>query len=350
MVVPTTTLQTTTLRLIRRRMADNIFKANPTAAWFLMRNRVMTAPGGRFIAEPLMYATNNTVQAYRGYDRLNVAPTEELTEAQYNWRQAAVSVSISGEEELKNNGPEAVFSMIKAKIKVAELSQMQFLDEKMHAAVATKNSNVDILGLDEVCDDDGTWGTLGAIDGNTETWWRNQVGPGGTGAAATLPGGTGTGVYNNAVHIAATAAGHETLVELMNRMYHNGAKNITQPDLILTDQAGFERYEKAAHDKRRITSNEMANLGFDNVMFKRAVMMWNENMKVGDTAANADPHPYYFLNSEFLSFTLHRNRNFTISEFVSPWDQDARVAQILFAGNMTCNNRRFQGITWADFV
>ena len=154
MAVPTTSLQTTTLRLIRRRMADNIFKANPTLAFFLMKNRVKTAPGGRFIAEPLMYATNSTVQAYRGYDRLNVAPSEELTEAQFNWRQAAVSVSISGEEELINDGPEAVFNLIRAKIKVAELSQKQFLDEKIHADVSGKDTSKDILGIDEIIDDD----------------------------------------------------------------------------------------------------------------------------------------------------------------------------------------------------
>lgn len=347
MAVPTTSLQTTTLRLIRRRMADNIFKANPTAAFFLMKNRVKTAPGGRFIAEPLMYATNSTVQAYRGYDRLNVAPTEELTEAQYNWRQAAVSISISGEEELINDGPEAVFSLIRAKIKVAELSEKQFLDEKMHASVASKNTLVDILGLDEFCDDTTSWSTVGAIDSNVETWWRNQLGPAGDGSAVLPSSGTGVGIITDPVHITA-ATQFDVFIELMNRMYHNCSKNITTPDLILTSQGGFEYYERAAHDKRRITSNEMANLGFDNVMFKGATMMYNENIKTGGTGA--DTHVMYFLNTEFLSFTLHRKRNFVISEFVSPWDQDARVAQILFAGNMTCNNRRFQGVTWFDLV
>ena len=34
------TLSTTTLQLIRKRMADNIFKANPLAAWLLMSGRV----------------------------------------------------------------------------------------------------------------------------------------------------------------------------------------------------------------------------------------------------------------------------------------------------------------------
>jgi hypothetical protein len=75
-------------------------------------------------------------------------------------------------------------------------------------------------------------------------------------------------------------------------------------------------------------------------------MMWNENMK--EDSGDADLHPIYFLNSEFLSFTLHQRRNFVISSFVSPWDQDARVAQILLAGQLTMNNRRRQGVTWVD--
>jgi hypothetical protein len=344
MAVPTDNIETTTLRLIRRRMADNIFKANPTGAWLLMRGRVKTAPGGRFIAEPLMYTTNQTVQSYRGYDRLNVAPTEEVTEAQYNWRMAAISISISGEEELMNAGPEQIFDLLRVKIRVAEMSFRQWFDEKLHAATASKDLTKDFLGLDEMIDDQLNYSTVGAIDGNVETWWQNQIGPGGDGVGL-MPGGTGSGEADDPVHITATST--TELTNLLNRMYHNTAKgSADKTDLILMSQEVFERYEADALDKRRLQDNDLADLGFENIKFKGARMMWNENMK--EDSGDADLHPIYFLNSEFLSFTLHQRRNFVISSFVSPWDQDARVAQILLAGQLTMNNRRRQGVTWVD--
>lgn len=344
MAVPNTdNITTTTLQLIRRRIADNIFKANPTAAYLLAKNRVMTQDGGKFIAEPLIYAVNNTTMSYSGYDRLNVAPTQELTEADYNWRQAAVSISISGEEELKNNGATAVFDLLQQKTRIAEMSLSQWLDEKMHEAVGTKTAK-DPLGLDEIIDDRLNYSTLGSIDGNTFSFWRNQIGFGGDGATTR---NAGTGEDNDPHEIATTST--TLLNEYLTRMMNNSGKGITSPDLIITAQAVFERYENDNRNLARkpLTDLSMLNVGFDNLMFKGATMMWNENVK---TVSDVDFHVIYFLNSAHIGFTLHSRRNFTISNFVSPWDQDARVAQILLAGNMTCNNRRHLGVTWVDFA
>ncbi len=345
MAVPNTdNITTTTLQLIRRRIADNIFKANPTAAFMLAKNRVTTQDGGKFIAEPLIYAVNNTTMSYSGYDRLNVAPTQELTEADYNWRQAAVSISISGEEELKNNGATAVFDLLQQKTRIAEMSLSQWLDEKMHEDVATKTAK-DPLGLDEIIDDNqSTWSTLGSIAAATYSFWRNQIGHNGIGTGTFA---SGSGEDDDPHEIATTST--TLLNEILTRMMNNCGKGITAPDLIMCAQAVFERYENDNRNLARkpLTDLGMLNVGFDNLMFKGATMMWNENVK---TESDADFHVIYFINSAHIGFTLHSRRNFTISNFVSPWDQDARVAQILLAGNMTCNNRRHLGVTWVDFA
>ena len=347
MATPNTdNITTTTLQLIRRRIADNIFKANPLAAWLLSQGRVKTETGGKFIAEPLMYATNSTVQAYSGYDRLNISPTQELTEADYNWRQAAVSITISGEEELKNSGETAVFDLLKSKLKVADMSMRQWLDEKFHAAASSKDTNKDVLGLDEIIDDspDAGWGTLGAINSATYSFWRNQVGPNMAGGN-TMPGGTGDGGIDDPVHISAATSDFN---DVLNRMMNNCGKMQTAPDLIITSQTAFEHYENNNNDKLQLTDLSMMDIGFHALRYRGARMVWNENIKTGGTGA--DTHPVYFLNSQFMGFTLHTKRNFAMSNFVSPWDQDARVAQILIAGNMTCNNRRHLGVCWVDFV
>lgn len=326
------TLSTTTLQLIRKRMADNIFKANPLAAWLLMSGRVKTERGGKRIDEPLMYATNNTVQAYKGYDRLNVFPTEELTNAQYAWRQAAATISLSGLEELENDGEAKVFDMLKTKIKIADMSLRQWLAEKLLANQATKDVTRDFLGLDEIVEDlaGASQGTLGGIDKQVETWWRNQFTTVTLGASATL------------------------LNDTMTSFYYTCTKGLTRPDLILTDEVMFARYEKDNRTLLRLSDTNLLDIGFDNLKFKGAVMMWDENIQSGTeitggsgtphTSGSGNEHLMYFLNSEFLSLTLHAKRNFVMTPFVTPYDQDAKVAQILLAGNMTANNNRFQGV------
>src|SRR5262245_48482818 len=153
MAVNESSLTTTTLQLIRKRMADNIFKANPLGAWFLMKGRVKIENGGKRIDEPLIYATNKTVKAYKGYDRLDVTPTEELTTAQFSWRQIAGTISLSGLEDLQNSGEQQVFNLLKAKIKIADMSLRQFFAEKLLAATSTKDVTRDFLGLDELVED-----------------------------------------------------------------------------------------------------------------------------------------------------------------------------------------------------
>lgn len=321
-------LSTTTLQLIRKRMADAIFKANPTSAYLLAKGRVKVESGGKWIEEPIMYAKNTSVQAYRGYEKLNVNPSEELTMAKYSWRQAAVAISISGIEELQNSGPNAVFDMLKTKIKVAEMSFREWLDEKIHAASATKDLTRDFLGLDELIESAATQGTLGGIDRNTYTWWRVQQ-KGNMTTKTDLT--TSTSALSNA---------------LIN-LYNNCSKGLATPDLIISTQELFERYEKDNRQYLQLRDTNLLDVGFMNMKFKRATWMWNENCR--KTTATTENH-LYMINTDFMGMTLHSQRNFKMSQFVSPYDQDARVAQILLAGNMTLNNGRFQGVGVFDNV
>lgn len=325
-------IATTTLQLIRRRLADNIFKANPLAAWLLMRGRVKTASGGKRIEEPLIYATNNTIQAYTGYDRLNVNPTQELTNAQYQWRQIAGSVSMSGLEELMNSGESAVFNLLQAKIRVAEMSMKQFLAEKLLAGTATKDTTRDFLGLAELVEAKApaSQSTVGGIDKATESWWQNKF-VDEDGAA-----------WSSSV----------LLSDQMTKLYLETTKGLSQPDIFLTDQRTFQQYEDENRDKLRFSDTNLMDVGFTNFRFKKATLMWDENIMSGNgietsETTSAAHHIMYSLNSEFLSLTLHPRRNFVMTPFITPTDQDAKVAQILVAGNMTCSNMRFQGVLLA---
>lgn len=315
----------TTLQVLRPRIADAIFKASPTVAYLLSKGRVRMENGGKWIEEPLMYSKNTTVQGYRGYDVLNVQPTEELTSARYQWRQAAGSITISGLEELQNSGAAALFSILKQKIQVLEMSFQEWLNGKIHAASASKDITRDVLGLSEIVENvaGASQGTLGGIDKGTYTWWRNQrTAPTAAGAAYT----------------------DRPLTKAMLTFYNDCSKGLSKPDLIITDQTRYENYEKENHDLLRLNTakdTSMLDVGFDNMKYKNTTMMWDE-----DAAANL----MYFLNSKYMGFAIHSRRNFVMTPFATPHNQDARTAQMLFAGNMTASNCRFLGVLDASGI
>ena len=302
-------IATTTLQLIRPRIADNIFKANPAVFWFLANGRVKTEAGGKQIEEPLEYVKNNTVRSYSGWGKLNVKATDEFTSAVYTWKQFAGSVSISGKEELENDGKSAVFKLLKRKLTNLEHSMKEYLNEVVWEDASTKLAD-DFLGLDNLVEavTGASQGTVGGIDRATYPFWRNQV-------DLLVPSAS--------------------LTSRLRSFINTCSKGLTRPDLILTTQAIYELYEDQNVGKLRITDTKLMDVGFENLKFKGVTMMWDEQATAGRL---------YVLNSNFINMTIHRKRNFVMTPFKTPIDQDGRIAQILVAGNMTLNNSRFQGV------
>ena len=53
----------------------------------------------------------------------------------------------------------------------------------------------------------------------------------------------------------------------------------------------------------------------------------------------------YFLNTKYLRFRSHKDRNFTlIGDTRTSVNQDASVQVLGWAGNLTCSGAQFQGV------
>ena len=110
-------------------LVDNIFNSNPIALKLLKNSEKLS--GGKKIITPLEYGTNGAQGFYNGYDVLDTTPSDPITAAEWNWKQAFSSITISGEEELKNNGDSQVLSLLKAKMKNAEKSLKDLSQEEL---------------------------------------------------------------------------------------------------------------------------------------------------------------------------------------------------------------------------
>jgi len=97
-------LLSTTLANYRNQLTDNVFTARPLTYFLMDKGRLRMLNGGTKIVEPLIYGQNSTVASYSGYDTISLTAQDGITAAEYDWKQYAASIAISGIEEAKNNG------------------------------------------------------------------------------------------------------------------------------------------------------------------------------------------------------------------------------------------------------
>lgn len=320
-----TALLTTTLMKSRAEIVDNVFSNNPLLTWLRMKGAVQYEDGGESIQIPLIYGENEAVEAYGGYDLLNVDPQEGLTAAVYNWKLYHVPVVISGEELMKNRGTSALARLLEAKRVQATKSLSGRLNYDLvngHEATVSTPENKRLFGLKDFVN----WAPNtqanypGGILASTHTWWQNQ--------------------YLNAADWSATPSAVESMVAI----YNDCSDGADHPDLIIADKDSFENYErKATVDGKNFTNTMWADLGFTNLSFKGATIVFDQSVPdaAGDTTRDGF---MFFLNSAYLSLVVHRQRDFTIREFGYPPNQDAYLTQIYWMGAFCCSNRSKQGL------
>jgi hypothetical protein len=316
-----TEIVTTTLRNRTGKLADNITKNNALLFRLRKRGNVKTVSGGRTIVQELEYAENGTFKRYSGYEALNISPSDVFTGAEYNYAQAAVAVSISGLEQLQNTGEEAIIDLLESRIKNAEKTLVNNIALDCYSD-GTADGGRQIGGLALLVSNTPTTGVVGGIDASTTvgSFWRNLKFSGVT------DGGGATTSAN--------------IQSYMNRLYVQLVRQTDKPDLIIADNNYFRLYLESLQAIQRITSNEMGEAGFDSLKYMNSDVVLD-----GGFGGGAPANTMYFLNTDYLYFRPHIDRNFSpLGDDRYAVNQDAMVKLVAFAGNMTTSNRRLQGV------
>lgn len=303
-------IASTTLKNYRPQLADNI--TDHQVFWFMLREKgfIEEREGGETLVEPLLTAENSTVGTYNGYDLLDVTPQEGIDAAEFDWKQVAGSISISGRQEFLNmSGKTRVISLLDSKVKQLEMSMRLFLNEQLFGD-GTGNSGKDITGLNLAVENGSAWSSYGGIDSSTaaNTFWRNTW---------------------------LDEAGPLDLAS-MRTVYNSSSRGNSRPELIITTQDIFEDYEAlvlANNDITR-TDSKLGDAGFQNLLFKGVPMVFDEDCPSGTM---------FFLNPEFMKFVIGKGRNFMVTPFQKPERQEAKVSQIILYGNLLQNQRDRQG-------
>lgn len=309
---------TTTLRNRSKKLADNVTENNALLMRLSEKGKIKPVDGGRTIVQELEYAENGTFQWYSGYEVLDISPSDVITAAEFDWKQCAAAVSISGLEELQNSGKEKIIDLLESRIGNAERTMKNNIAAGLYAT-GSGNSGKEIGGLQLLVADSPT-GTVGGISQTGYSFWTNVV------YDASSNGGT-----------AATSSNIQTY---MNALYVQLVRGNDAPDLIVADNNYFNHYLGSLQAIQRITSPKMAEAGFTSLKYMNADVVLD-----GGKGGNCPTNHMYFLNTDYLFYRPHKDRNMVpLNPDRHSTNQDAIVKLIGWAGNMTASNLSLQGV------
>ncbi len=309
---------TTTMYNRSKKLADNVSNNNALLARLEKKGKRKPFSGGRQIMQELEYGENATFGWYSGYDPLNISPSDVFTAALFDIKQASVAVSISGLEELQNNGDAAMIDLLESRIQNAEKTMRNQMANAVYGD-GTAAAGKAIGGLQLLVSDTGL-GTVGGINAATWNFWRNVV------FGAVSDGGA--------------AASTANIISYMDRVWLQLVRGTDKPDLIVADNNYYRMYMEALQPQQRFTSSDMAQAGFESLKFMSADVVFD-----GGIGGAAPLNHMYFLNTDYIYMRPHTKREYVpLSPDRFSTNQDAMVKLIGWAGNMTTSGRKFQGV------
>jgi len=276
---------------------------------------------GPTIRERLLYAESGTYTRYSGYQFLNPKPAELLNDAEYTPKMAAVSVVLSMEDILQNNGSTAqLMNIMDVHLEAAEQELQDRFTEDLHSD-GTADSGRQIGGLQLAIPTDPSAGVYGGISRVNNTIWRPTT-------------------YDaNSDFSGVSAVTSSSVKPIFNEIVIERSRGKQGPDLVLSSQEHYLSYQAATEEIQRITDGgKVAKLGFPSLKFYGAGKSIDIVLEGGIGSAMPSDTTY-FIDTNSLRFRYHKDRNF--SKFggkQTPVNQDAVVQHIGFYGELTMVN------------
>jgi len=256
------------------------------------------------------------VMWYSGAETLDISPSETFTAAEFNYKQLAGNVTITGLEEIQNSGKEAVHNLLKSRIRNLEKSMTNTLATALYAA-GTGSSGKELGGLQLLVADVPT-NSVGGISGNTYTWWKNYVYD-----------------FSDQSETAST----DSIQHAMNLAWINTVRGSDKVDIITSDATYYLYYLESLTPNQRFTDDKGAGVGFTNLVYQGNVPVIYDDQ--------CPANHMYFLNTDYLFLRPAKGREFVPLGEKSSVNQDAMVMPVVWAGNMTISNRSLQAVILA---
>ncbi len=309
-----TTIGTNTVTSIARRfimptVVDTVYGDN-VLFYRLNRARKRLVQGGTQIDVPWMYARMAAGGPYRGYEVLNMVPSDTVKNGSFDWKQQYVPIVVDGLTMIQVDNADSVVNYLDLQFQQA---QMEMADN-LGTGVWSDGSNPKQLdGLEAAVDDGGVAASYGNITRSGNTWLNSTD----DSTTATMD--------LDSLHLnfmaAASGGRHPTLIASRVEQY-NRYWSLVQANQDFPSQPG-------GHDE------QLASAGFTNLLLNN--VPWVVDSKVFD-GPDANNSAVVFLNEDYLAYVVSSRADFYMEDFQTPVNQDAMVTKLLWAGNLICLN------------
>lgn len=307
-----TELVTTTFRKHRKDIKDNLSNRNALLKYITERGNTRKEDGGLSIVTPLDYAANSTYQRYSDWDTLNIAASETISAAEFQWRQIALNVVASGRELRINSGDSRIINLAKARIKNAIRTFNNNFSSDMYSLGTLTNQ---INGIQALVSDDGT-GTVGGIVAGTFPFWQNTV------------------IDASVLSVTPSATTIEGSLMLPGYLATDRGPD-DQVDLIVADNNYYSFFEASQLSLKRYNDTTKGTAGFTSLKYKNADVVYDGNSGI-------PVNRMYGLNTNYIELVVHSDADLEIMDEMRPINQDGAVTQILWMGNLSISNRKQQ--------
>lgn len=300
MALTNSDIDSITRRYFHPKMVDNIFASN-AGLQRAKKKWYSSLDGGTKLVLPLAYATNSSAQRYAG-GTLNVASNSKKTSAEFEWKRYQAPIVIDGLDELKNSGDRAVISHVRSEVQLAEKSLANILGTDMFSD-GTSASVDGVIGFKAMIKASGTYGIIARA---SNSWWNAQV----DSTTTTLS------------------------LAKMQALFGDCTVDNDKPSVIFTTQDSYDDMYGLIQPQQRFGDEETIKAGFLNIL-------WNGVPVIVDS--HVDAGYLYMVNEKYVGMKYHKDRNFSLTTFQKPVNEDASYSHVYWAGMMYGNNCRMQG-------
>ena len=310
-------IPSTTTAAYLKALSDAVFQGNPVFKKLYQKG--IKYDGGQEIREPIIAAQANG-GPFSGMETLVAPDNNEVDSARYSWKQFYASVGLDGLSLAQNSGVEAMIDLWGGKLEVMQMT----LEEKLATSMWTPSgtgASTDLTLIEEIAG-------AGSLEVGTLT-------------------STEVGTWAGAVQTDHSGASL-TYAKVLTGYLACSEGNI-RPDLLVGSKGSYAVVEALMTTNQRYIGGDKT-FGFENILFHDAMVVWDGHVSEATTGGSTIPKllRLFYLNTKFLHLSIHKDNAFRVKE-VEPNYQDGRLAFLFLYGNLTCNNRRFQGFI-SDFT
>jgi hypothetical protein len=296
-------IATATWKYLTTQLQDQIFEARKLMGVYKKMGAVKEVDGGERLIIPLEYATNPSVAAAAPWDEINIAETDEVTIAEYEWKQYNGACALSDMDVAKNSGETRVIALVETKVNNLKNSLQTLINQDLY--LGSSGNALKFHGLNQLV----ATGSIGNIAGATFSWWRSY-------------------------HEPSAEALDDTDMETA---FNSASDNIDPPNVIITTQTLFEKYIDLA--RGTISTNKpdamFAEMGFkEGATFRGVPIIWDSDCPSG---------AMFFLNTKHIGLKVHRDFNFKMKPSMEMPKQHVFAYKTILIGEHVVTSRRFQG-------